>query len=271
MGKMVLQDNTTGGFNIAIGYEPLKDNIDGDNNVAIGNQVLWRNGSTGTAADNNVGIGNQVLNFNVIGTDNIGIGFHALYNALGSDNIAIGKNAGDTLTSGSNAVVIGSGSDVAATGTNEIVIGYSVIGNGSNTITLGNSSITEFHCQVALTVDSDKRIKENINSLNNDSMLSFINNLNPVTFNKKNPADWDEEIRNSRYDKMEKPLDNPNMYVGLIAQEIEEVLDKYDIDYPIVNTNKQTGLKSVTYEAMIPALISAVQVLSNKINVLENS
>ena len=69
--------------------------------------------------------------------------------AVGQNNNAIGYNAGRYITGGSvgnyigtNSLFIGNGTQALADGqTNQIVIGDSAIGAGSNTVTLGNTSI----------------------------------------------------------------------------------------------------------------------------------
>ncbi|MBU0777468.1 tail fiber domain-containing protein, partial [Patescibacteria group bacterium] len=168
---------------------------------------------------------------------------------------------------------------------NEIVFGYNAIGNGSNTVTLGNTSIGELHCQVALTVDSDERIKRNISpSLIG---LSFINALNPITFQPKNPYDYPDEIKPSNYkdrtikekDKEGKekeklikadprPPDNNKIYLGLTAQQVEEVMSIQGIDLELVSTSNR-GKKAITYGNLIMPLITAVQELSQKVELLE--
>ena len=57
-------------------------------------------------------------------------------------NTLIGTNAGQTITSGDGGnIIIGYGAAASsATVSNEMVIGYGGVGNGTNTITLGNTS-----------------------------------------------------------------------------------------------------------------------------------
>lgn len=121
-------------------------------------------------ATDNIGLGNSALNSGVAGngTDNLAIGDSALAsNTLGSENIAVGGGAlqwttsinglntavgyaAGALTNSSahntasyNSVYIGGNSTAAASGdSNEIVIGYAAAGNGTNSLTLGNSSIS---------------------------------------------------------------------------------------------------------------------------------
>jgi len=94
---------------------------------------------------------------NIGGNDNQSIGHAALAgNTNGNSNIAIGTYAGRYIGSSgttvnsatNNSIYIGSGTRASANSqTNQIVIGYDTIGNGSNTVTLGNDYILDnvFH------------------------------------------------------------------------------------------------------------------------------
>gem|GEM_PF-3504186 len=72
-------------------------------------------------------------------------------NTTGNKNTALGHNAGRYIangttakTTGDNGVYLGYDSKASANGTNnEIALGYDAIGNGSNTATYGNTSITK--------------------------------------------------------------------------------------------------------------------------------
>ena len=157
IGSEALLSNTTGDQNVAIGDDSLRANTTGEKNTAIGKTALLSNttGSNNTAigrltldsntiGDRNVALGNQTLNDNISGDHNVGLGYDALSNlASGDGNIGIGYEAGSVLITGSNNIIIGKDAEVnAGSSTNEIVIGYNTTGNGSNTVTIGNSSIT---------------------------------------------------------------------------------------------------------------------------------
>lgn len=276
---------TNGEQNIGVGYEVLTANTTGDYNCGNGYRALYSNvGGSGNYAG-----GTLALYSNTSGVSNVSLGTQAgYYNTTGSYNVFLGDAAGKFQNNGSTAlqtpedsVYLGtetySGSDPSGGEdaiTNEIVIGAYAVGNGTNTVTLGGSSIAELHCKVALTVDSDRRIKENIVTL--PSALDFIDSLNPVTFNKINPKDWPEQIRppmprvnvgNLAVDHREWPEDDPNTHLGLIAQELEETLQKSGLDWDLVKTGPN-GKKSITYESLIIPLIKAVQELSAKQQIL---
>jgi hypothetical protein len=87
---------------------------------------------------------------NTSGTSNIAIGNSTLIsNTTGNTNIAIGNQAGRYISTAgpnetpSNSIFIGYDTRALANNeTNQIVIGHNAIGNGSNTVTIGNDSIT---------------------------------------------------------------------------------------------------------------------------------
>lgn len=149
IGFETLLSNTIGYSNFAIGFQSLRANTTGFANTGVGYRSLRAN----TTGFFNSGVGGNSLDANTTGSRNTAIGKNALSSiTTTSDNTAIGYNAGiSTRTSssnqtGRNSVLIGSESRVNANGeTNQIVIGYSAIGNGSNTFTLGNSSIVHHY------------------------------------------------------------------------------------------------------------------------------
>ena len=102
----------------------------------------------------NTGVGNKTLTSLTTGYYNTAIGYSALYlNTIGFNNTAVGYNAGRFITGGAidNATSNTSlylGSETKAKidgGVNEIAVGYNTVGNGSNTATWGNSSITNHY------------------------------------------------------------------------------------------------------------------------------
>ena len=148
IGSRALFSNTTGNQNTAIGRDALFSNTTGINNTAIGFEALFSN----TTGINNTAIGRSALLSNTTGGQNTAIGSRALFsNTTGGDNTAIGINAGRFIADGTtanaitnNSVFIGFGTKALANDeTNQIVIGYDAIGNGSNSVTLGNTSITK--------------------------------------------------------------------------------------------------------------------------------
>jgi hypothetical protein len=148
VGVNALQSNTTGASNSAFGRSTLQSNTTGGDNSAFGVNALLNN----TTGGDNAAFGRNALQNNTTGASNSAFGRNALLNnTTGSNNVALGLDAGrftgtgtTAMTSVSNSIYVGFQTrGAAATGTtNEIVIGNNVVGLGSNTTVLGNSSTT---------------------------------------------------------------------------------------------------------------------------------
>jgi hypothetical protein len=157
--------------------------------------------------------------------------------------------------------------------TNATAIGYEAIVTASNTIRLGNGSVGFIEGQVAFTVSSDKRIKNNIKD--SDLGLDFITKLRPVKYNMVNPADYPEELLEKRFkgetpDK--RPEDNSRVYDGLIAQEVEETLKKMNKTWSGHNIGGGEGKQqSLAYSSLTMPLIKAVQELTTRLETVENA
>jgi hypothetical protein len=146
LGSLSLHSNTTANGNTAIGYSSLFRNTTGGGNTAVGENALYSN----TSSTNNASFGAQSLQANTTGYSNTAIGTAAIDgNTTGANNAVLGAFAGRYIANGSTAntiinqaVLIGANSKpLADNGSNEIVIGYNAIGNGSNTVQLGNTGI----------------------------------------------------------------------------------------------------------------------------------
>jgi len=132
VGGQALPFTSTGVQNTAVGFYALRNNTSGSSNTAVGDHALAE--LTGPTANNNTAIGSN-----------------ALIGALTSSyNVAIGSNAGAYIsgsggdnTNPSSSIYLGTSTVAKNTSSiNEIVIGYTAIGYGSNTVTLGNDNIT---------------------------------------------------------------------------------------------------------------------------------
>ena len=146
-GFQVLNHNTTGSYNTANGMDALYYNTTGSYNTANGYQSLFFN----TTGSNNTANGYAALNHNTTGNNNTANGMYALIsNTTGSSNTANGYIAGMYISDGTTgnatstySVYLGANTKANASGdTNEIVIGCGATGIGSNSVTLGNDSIT---------------------------------------------------------------------------------------------------------------------------------
>ena len=163
-GFQTLLANTSGGYNTANGYASLYSNTSGNNNTALGYYSLFYN----TTGSNNVAIGYNSLRANTAGNNNIALGLNALYNTTASSNTAIGysslfsntsggsntalgfyagyylANGTTGRTTGNNGLYLGTHTKASTDGTdNETVIGYNAIGAGTNSVVLGNDSVTK--------------------------------------------------------------------------------------------------------------------------------
>jgi len=165
-GAFSLRNNIDGLDNTGFGFGVLYTNISGDDNTGVGTSVLYVN----TASDN-TGVGSYCFRYNTIGHSNTGVGRSSLYynetgsenatlgktslynNIIGNRNIGVGALSGSTLhdgitgnTASNNSIFIGYDTkSLTATSTNQIVIGYAALGNGSNTTTIGNTSMTDIY------------------------------------------------------------------------------------------------------------------------------
>lgn len=229
MGSNALISNTTGGYNNAIGRGALTSNISGTNNIALGANALLSN----TTGNSNIAIGANALN----GT------------TTGKKNIAIGFNNMNAFNSGSNNTSLGSEITFSTGISNSIAIGYGVSILASNTIQMGNSTITNANIQVAWTVTSDRRWKSDIKT--SDLGLDFINKLRPVSYLRKN-----DETKKIEY--------------GFIAQELEETLNKIGISSAGILSKDSEGMYGVRYNDFIAPMVKAIQEQQTQIDELKS-
>jgi hypothetical protein len=132
-------------FNTSVGVTALDSNTRGNLNTAVG----WSAGSAITTGVQNTAVGALSLNNSLVNSNNTAIGYQTITNADGFQNTALGSNAGSNITGfitssiyiGYNALGLNAGGLSGQTN-NEIVIGADTTGLGSNTVVLGNSSIT---------------------------------------------------------------------------------------------------------------------------------
>jgi len=147
VGTNALLNNTSGNNNTANGSSALLNNTSGATNTANGVSSLRDN----TTGSNNTANGASALLNNTTGLGNTANGVSSLRdNTTGSDNVAQGFNAGRFIADGTtpntitnNSVFIGVRTRAQSDNqTNQIVIGHTAIGLGSNSVVLGNDSIT---------------------------------------------------------------------------------------------------------------------------------
>jgi len=115
----------------------------------------------------------------------------------------------------------------------------SVVAICTNTTITGILSVTD---DITAFWTSDERLKDNIEVI--EDPLSKVLSISGNTF------DWNEKSNKSGHD------------VGLIAQEIEEVL-------PEAVTTRDNGYLAVDYHKVVPLLVEAVKELSGKVDELQ--
>ena len=150
-GKFSLQYNTTGDNNTAMGSGSLNRSTEANNSAALGYNALKSvttgnaNTSVGATAGDAIvtGIQNTVMGYNSGGAVTSG-GYNVLIGAnAGSQNSGTTKKA---IIGGSNNTLVGTGTAVDLAGaTNRTVIGKGAIGKVNNSVTLGNSSVTDVY------------------------------------------------------------------------------------------------------------------------------
>jgi hypothetical protein len=123
------------------------------------------------------------------------------------------------------------------------------INGGTDNVTRGWKNI---YLNSAATVISDRRTKENI--LTSDLGLNFINNLEPVKYNK---------------------IDGNRTHYGLIAQQVKDVVDELGVEdfggWVSSDPNSEDGQQALRYEEFISPLIKAVQELTARVKLLEET
>ena len=256
-GRNAMRNNITGNDNTAMGHYSMESNQTGSGNTAMGINSMTRN----TLGESNIALGKEALFSNISGNDNTVVGFSALYiNTTGVENTAIGHEAsrnstGDFNTSlgtdalrdnttGSHNTALGHGANVSTGNlTNATALGSNAIVNASNKVRIGDSNVTAIEGEVAMTVTSDKRAKDQIHTI--PLGLNFINLLHPVEYIKKSNTEKTKEW-------------------GLIAQELQETLMKlgYKNAGIVGDDNSKDHFLSIRYTDLIAPMINAIQELS---------
>jgi hypothetical protein len=276
--------------NTSFGDNALKSNTTGAVSSAYGNAALMTN-TTGQA---NSGFGNFSLGENLTGFNNTGLGYYSLaFNSSGSGNIAVGVNSGAYLpSSGVNAISNQSvflGTDtrpLANNQTNQIVIGFDAIGHGSNSVTLGNSSIEKTILRgnvgigtanpgVSLEVNGLIRaipIYSNTTSTAANMVISaggtFERSTSSIRY-KRDVLDYDRGLNyimqmRPVYYKGKSKNDGDKQFAGLIAEEIHDLgLEEF------VQYNEEDLPDALSYANMVCLLVKGIQELKSEIELLK--
>jgi hypothetical protein len=178
MGSGANSSNQASG-NVGIGNLALSAITIGYYNVAVGPSAAQGI----TTGANNLGLGYCALQGVTTGGNNVGVGYCAMrYVTTSGDNIAIGNNAGRFISGGSTHNITGSQSIFIGSSTypladadaNEVVIGYGAVGAGSNTVTLGNTSVVTTLLNGKVGIGVATQINE-ILTLKNATWLGAVN------------------------------------------------------------------------------------------------
>jgi hypothetical protein len=261
VGTNALSKLNTGTGNVAVGWSALEANESGFQNVAIGTNAMRR--GTGSASSTAVGY-NALLN-DQAGQYNTAIGTSSLANASLSTsaiagNTGVGVSSLSGVSTGTFNTGIGylSGSNIT-TGSNNTTLGYNAVvptSSASNQVRIGNTAVTYAGVQVAWTVTSDKRLKNDIQDSNLG--LDFIKQLRPVSYIRKN-----DESKKSEY--------------GFIAQELKETLKNNGVTNSGIISEADDSTMSVRYNDLLAPMVKAIQeqqklieALQKRIEELEN-
>jgi trimeric autotransporter adhesin len=212
-------------------------------NTASGTDALYYN----TNGSYNTAVGISALSGNTTGVFNTAVGWSALLHTTGenNNNTAIGSLA-DAVGSDNTAI----GANTSAGVTNGTALGFGAQAR-SNTIALGNASITAIYAQVStITAVSDRRRKKDITALDSDLGLDFIEKLKPVSYRFNNGDETE------RY--------------GLIAQDLEQALpaslhDTVERSQPehglalIERQNDKDRTYRVSYDELLAPIVKSIQ------------
>jgi hypothetical protein len=255
-------------MNAASGYQTLYSNQTGNYNAAYGANALYSN----TGSDNTA-MGVYTLYYNTSGFGNTAYGLEAmLNNTTGSYNTGIGFVAGPA----------------SGTLSNTTSIGYDAATSASNSVAIGNSSVTSIGGYANWTNFSDGRFKKNINQ--NVPGLAFINKLTPITYTldidgieamrkKANPTS-----RRPNEATSTRPSDDPTMkqamkekaavvYTGFVAQDVDKAARSVGYNFSGVDKPKddQQTFYGLRYSDFVVPLVKAVQELSVKNDSLQQA
>ena len=248
LGRQNAEDNTlTGNDNVKRGIEFDYDYVDG---------VSTKTGFFGinkektelifdTGVDDTLGTihgGNLISDgtLTVTGTTTLGTTTLGATTATGDLSVTGATTiTGDTTISGAT-VITG-----ATTATGDLSVTGAITITG-NTTTDGDLSVNGNFSSTSITTESDKRLKEDIKTLENS--LSNILKLRGVSYYWK-----DKELKGDR------------KQIGVIAQEIETVYPEFIIEK---NTDDNTTIKTVNYSQMVAVLIEAMKEQQTEIDYL---
>ena len=261
-----------------IGTNAGRTNTTGDQNVYIGTYVA----DQGTDGSRNVCVGMYAMSSGVSSYNSL-IGWAAGHSIIsgGNYNTCLGYGAGYHITDGTRNTCIGheAGYNQLSTDDNELWIARGATGPGSTAVYVygdGSGNIIRAGNSTSWSTTSDRRIKKNI--VDNTVGLDVINKIRIRNFEYRTEDEIDRnEFGGSTDDKKytteeasEHPdinegdyykkfgIDKTGVQLGVIAQELEEVLPN------MVSTNPKTSKKTTNTDELIWHLVNAVKELSTE-------
>ena len=207
------------------------------------------------------------------GGSNTAVGRDALHDLTTmSATTAVGTNAGGDVTTGTQNTFLGfyaSVGHISGANSNVLYIARNDSGAGNSATWIrGDSAGACFqgNNSSSWSTTSDARIKKNI--IDNTEGLQIINNIKVRNFEYRTPDEIDlNEFPKVVADGLDgtclSKADNKGTQIGVIAQELEEILP----DCVITDENK--GNKEVNSDPILWYLVNAVKELSVKVTALE--
>lgn len=254
--QYIIQNVTTDTFDI---IAPLTNNTSG----TCSSTWYTNQNDNLSAFDNNTAVGHSAMENALKGQNNTVVGVWAGRALSGDSNVIVGVLAGTNLAASGTNTAVGYGAlrymqdgSNAVTLQNATGIGYDSRVSGSNQIQLGNASTTTY-AYGAIQARSDMRDKIDIE----DSTLGleFIEKI-PVREYRYNYRELYENNDNSS-----REFAGTRKHLGVIAQEVKEVMDEMGIDfsgYQDHSLNGGSDVKTIGYQQFIMPLMNAVKELS---------
>ncbi|MFL0206159.1 hypothetical protein V7S74_05350 [Aquirufa sp. 2-AUSEE-184A6] len=228
IGYTSLLSNTTGRKNIGIGNAALKFNTSGLENIGVGDYALIKN----TIGSYNTAIGKESMLNNLSGEGNSAYGVNSLIlNNSGSSNTAVGGNTLGSNITGNQNTVIGYGADVSSDGlSNASAFGFNAIAMASNTIQLGNTSISNVKTSGTITAGD-------ITYPNSDGLNGQI-----LTTNGSGTLTW------------VSPINSASSLAGIVPISSGGTGSSFQNFVDLTNNQSINGVKSFLSQVSIPSL-----------------
>lgn len=228
IGYSSLLSNTSGRKNIGIGNAALKFNTSGLENIGVGDYALIKN----TIGSYNTAIGKESMLNNLSGEGNSAYGVNSLIlNNSGSSNTAVGGNTLASNITGNQNTVIGYGADVSSDGlSNASAFGFNAIAMASNTIQLGNTSISNVKTSGTITAGD-------ITYPNSDGLNGQI-----LTTNGSGTLTW------------VSPINSASSLSGIVPISSGGTGSSFQNFVDLTNNQSINGVKSFLSQVSIPSL-----------------